>query len=258
MIRMTINGKPVTAEPGEMLLAVIKRAGIDIPSTCDHPAVEPYGACRLCSVEITRPEWDGWKKQVTSCLYPVEDNLIVYTHTPELIETRKTILDLFLARCPNAKLIQDMAAEYGLTRTSYQEIPDGDDCILCGLCTRVCDTMGFHAISSVGRGHGKEIAPPLGEAPPDCVGCLACAQICPTDFIKYTDDGRTRKIWGREFELVRCEKTGLGVVTKEFAEHLSKTRNIPIEYFSRNDATHRQETANSMGRVTQWSREEEA
>ncbi len=257
MVTLTINGKLVQAQEGEMLLAVIERQKIDIPSTCNHKAVEPFGACRLCTVEISNPKWPGWKKHVTSCLYPVEEGLVVSTHAPDVIELRKTLLDLMLARSPKAKLVQDMAAEYGVSKTSYEEVPDGNDCILCGLCVRVCDQMGFHAISSVGRGHGKEIAPPLNEPPPDCVGCLACAQICPTNFIEYTDSGKTRKIWGKKFKLLTCEKTGQPTITKEFAEYLSKNRDIPEEYFKHNDLTHRKELAATMGKISQWQREEE-
>jgi len=257
MISLTINGKLTTADEGEMLLAVIRRQGIYVPALCHHEAVEPCGSCRLCTVEITKAEWDGWKNHVTSCLYPVEEGLIVTTHSPEVIEMRKTILDLYLARSPHAKLIQDMAAEYGITKTSYEEVPDGDDCILCGLCTRVCDEMGFHAISTVGRGHGKEVAPPLHEPPPDCVGCTSCAQVCPTNFIKFTDENGTRTIWGREFEMIKCETSGRYTITKEFAEHLSKKRGIPEEYFKRDDLTHRTELAKTMGKVAQWDRQEE-
>ena len=84
MVSLTINGKLVQAKEDEMLLSVIKRMGIDVPSTCNHKAVEPFGACRLCTVEITRPEWDGWKKHVTSCLYPVEEGLIVVHGAPHI------------------------------------------------------------------------------------------------------------------------------------------------------------------------------
>lgn len=258
MVTLTINGKLVRATENEMLLAVIEREGIDIPSTCNHKAVEPYGGCRLCTVEITRKEWEGWKKHVTSCLYPVEEGLIVSTHTEQVIELRKTILDLYLARSPKARYVQDLAAEYGITQTSFEEVPDGDDCILCALCTRVCDEMGFHAISTVDRGHGKEVAPPLHKAPPACVGCLACAQICPTNFIKYTDTGDTRTIWGRTFEMLKCEQTGRPTITKAFAEFLSKNREIPSEYFKLGDQSHREETSRTMGRIALWQRQEKA
>ncbi len=257
MVHLTINGRVVQAREGEMLLAVIRREGIDVPSICHHEAVEPFGACRLCTVEITREEWKGWKNYVTSCLYPVADGLIVNTHSEPVMDIRKTLLDLQLARHPNTPEIQKMAAEFDVTKTSYQEVPEGDDCILCALCTRICDHMGFAAISTVGRGHGKKVAPPLDEPPPDCIGCLACAQCCPTNFIKYTEEGARRTIWGKKFELITCSKCGKPTLTHEFADSLNKTRNIPREYFDVCDDCHRKEIALTMGRISQWSREEE-
>jgi bidirectional [NiFe] hydrogenase diaphorase subunit len=257
MVSLIINGKPVQADEGEMLLAIIRRQKIDIPALCDHPAVEPYGACRLCMVEITKNEWDGWTNHVTSCLYPVEQDLIVQTDTPKLRELRQTLIDLHLARNPHTPLIQKMALEYGLTQTSYQVVPEPDDCILCGLCTRICDEMGFSAISSVNRGHGKEIAPPLGEAPPDCVGCLACALNCPTDFIKFTDDGKTRKIWGKKFKLIKCNQTGQATITEEFADYLVNHRGLNPDYFRVGDEAHRRELALTMGKIAHWGREDE-
>ena len=239
-----------------MLLGVLRREKIDIPALCHHEAVEPYGGCRLCTVEITKPEWDGWKNKVTSCLYPVADGLIIQTHSPQVIELRKTILDLYLARCPEAKLIQDLAAEYGVTQTSYQTVPEPNDCILCGICTRICDTMGFNAISTVNRGHGKEIAPPLNEPPESCVGCLACALNCPTHYIKCKDVGGTSEIWGKKFELIRCEQTGQPTITREFADYLIANRNVNADYFKINDDAHRKETALGLGKIAQWSREE--
>ncbi len=258
MVTLTINGKVVRAEEGEMLLAVIKRQGIDIPALCQHDAVEPYGACRLCMVEITKESWNGWKNHVTSCLYPVEQDLIVNTHSETVQELRRTILDMMLARNPETPLIQQLAADHGVTKTSFEPVPEPNDCILCGICTRICDTMGFHAISSVNRGHGKEIAPPLHQPPPDCVGCLACALNCPTNFIKFTDNGRERVIWDKKFELILCEKTGQAGITREFADYLIRHRDIPPEYFKVNDESHRKELAATMGAISQWGQEEES
>lgn len=254
-VMITINGKPVRATAGEYLLGVLRREKIDVPALCHHESVEPYGGCRLCTVEITKAEWKGWKDYVVSCLYPVAAGLIVQTHAPEVIELRKTLLDLYLARHPQTKLIQDMAAEYGVTQTSYQTVPEPNDCILCGLCVRICDRMGFAAISAVNRGHGREIAPPLHEAPPDCVGCLACALNCPTNYIKYEDAGFKRTIWKKTFELLRDGKTGAPTITREFAEYLIKHRNIEADYFKRNDESHRKETALNLGKIVQWNRE---
>jgi NADH dehydrogenase/NADH:ubiquinone oxidoreductase subunit G len=255
MVKLTVNGKVVQANEGEMLLAAIRREHIDVPALCHHEAVEPYGGCRLCMVEITREDWDGWTKQVTSCLYPVEEGLIVTTHSAGVIELRKTIIDLYLARSPKSAVIIKLAAEYGLTQTSYEVVIDGNDCILCGLCTRVCDTLGFSAIAAVGRGHGKEIAPPLNQAPPDCTGCLSCAKVCPTGFIKFEKSESSLEIWGKQFDMIPCGKCGKTTVTREFAEHLSRKRDIPMSYFETCDDCHRGETALTMGRISNWSRE---
>jgi len=248
----------VQAEEGEMLLAVIRRMGIDIPALCHHEAVEPFGACRLCTVEITKESWNGWKNYVTSCLYPVEQDLIVHTHSAKVIELRKTLIDLLLARCPGSPEIREMAAQYGVNETSYEPVVNGDNCILCGLCTRICSRLGFNAISTVGRGHTKEVAPPMKEAPPDCVGCLSCALNCPTHVIKFTDVNGKRTIWGKTFELLTCKECGATTITREFAEALSERRGIPMEYFEKCDACHRKELSLTMGAVVGWAREEQS
>ncbi len=255
MVRLTINGKVVKASEGEMLLTVIRREQIDVPALCHHEAVEPFGACRLCIVEITRNEWKGWCDYVTSCLYPVAEGLIVNTHAPKVNELRKTILDLYLARHPKCPEIIELAGEYGVTQTSYETVADGDNCILCALCTRICDRMGFHAISTVGRGHGKEVAAPLREAPPDCTGCLSCAKNCPTNFIEYKIKKGSLTIWDRKFELLVCTRCGKETITREFAEYLAGNRDIPADYFEICDDCHRKELAATMGRIASWERE---
>ncbi len=247
MAQITINGKVVKAREDEMLLDVIKKQGIDISALCAHDAIEPTGNCRLCMVEITRTEWDGWKKHVTSCLYPVEDGLIVNTHTAELQEIRKTILDLQLARCPNSEVIQRMAAEYGVHETSYVANVESDNCIMCYACTRICEVLGKSAISAVMRGNKKVIAPPFGEEPADCIGCLACAQICPTDVIPYEDKDGIRTIWKKKFELIACKNCGKTILTRDFADYLIEQRNIPKEYFETCDDCKRMELAKKMG-----------
>jgi len=238
-----------------MLLAVIRRLGIDIPALCHHDAIEPSGSCRLCMVEITRPEWEGWTKHVTSCLYPVEDGLIVRTHTPKIEELRRTLLELFLANSPHATAIQELAKKHGVTQSSFDVNLDGDNCIMCYACTRVCAQLGRHAISAAGRGHDKFIATPLRELPVDCVGCLACAEICPTNFIEYRDDAAGRTIWEKRFEMIKCSSCGRKTITRAFAEYLHESRGIPMEYFETCDRCKRQDLAQKMGRVVIMAKE---
>jgi bidirectional [NiFe] hydrogenase diaphorase subunit len=255
MVHIQINGKVVKAQPGEMVLAVIRREGIDVPALCHHEAIEPCGACRLCMVEITKDEWKGWKRLVTSCLYPAEEGLIVNTHTLEVIEIRRTILDLYLARCPHSEVIGRMAETYGLYRTSFATIPEGDNCIMCYACTRICEVLGKSAISAVMRGHKKVISAPLGGEPPDCIGCLSCAQICPTDVIPWSDDGGVRTIWNKKFELLSCSRCGKTTITRDFADYLMAKRNLPKEYFTTCDDCKRTELSQKMGRLVDMAKE---
>ncbi len=243
MPTLTIDGKTVHAPHGTFLLAACRAAGIEIPTLCEHPAVEPYGGCRLCVVDVTRPEWNGWNKMVVACLFPVEDGIIVDTRSERVLETRRVVLDLLLARCPETPLIQALAGSYGVTKTSFVLNPEPTDCILCGLCTRICDRMGISAISSVDRGAGREIAPPFKEPPPDCVGCLACAEICPTNHIRYeASDGR-RRIWGKDFEMLRCPRCGRAHITVAQADFFAGKNGVPRSYFETCDACKRKELA---------------
>ncbi|NOZ02651.1 MAG: 2Fe-2S iron-sulfur cluster binding domain-containing protein [Deltaproteobacteria bacterium] len=229
------------------MLEAARQAGIRIPTLCHHEALEPYGGCRLCVVDVTRPEWDGWNKLVVACLYPVEDGLIVHTDTERVMETRRVVLDLLLARSPNTPLIRDLAREYGIDRTSYEVNPEPTDCILCGLCTRVCDHIGVSAISAANRGAGREIAPPFMEdAPPDCIGCLACAEVCPTDHITYTQTIGTRTIWGKTFEMLRCPECGRAHITREQAAFEARRNKVPESYFEYCDECKRKKTAGTI------------
>jgi bidirectional [NiFe] hydrogenase diaphorase subunit len=255
MVHIQINGMMVQAEKGEMLLPVIRRAGIDIPALCNHAALEPCGACRLCMVEITKESWNGWKKKVTSCLYPVEENLIVTTHGPEILELRKTIFELYLARCPESEVIRTLAQKHGVYETSFDTIPDADNCIMCYACTRVCEALGASAISAVDRGHRKVIAPPFKDVAVDCVGCLACAKICPTDCITWEDNEVSRTIWGKQFDMLTCSECGRPVITKEFAEFLVARRDLTMEHFDRCDECKRRAIANKMGELVRMAGE---
>ncbi len=142
MVRLTIDGRSIDAEKGRTILEVAREVGVEIPSLCYHPGVESFGACRLCVVEISKPGWNGGKDLVTSCLFPVEEDLIVDTRSEEVRENRKVVLDLQLARVPHSDVIRQLAAEYGVHDTSYEKREDADNCILCGLCVRVCEAVG--------------------------------------------------------------------------------------------------------------------
>jgi bidirectional [NiFe] hydrogenase diaphorase subunit len=246
MVTMTIDGKTVEAREGAFLLEAARNAGVHIPTLCHHEALEPWGGCRLCVVDITRPSWEGWRKLVVSCLYPAEDGLIVLTDTERVLATRMVVLDLLLARCPDTPLIQRLAREHGIERTSYQAAAEPTDCILCALCTRVCDHLGISAIATVGRGVGKEVAPPFAKAPPDCIGCLSCAEVCPTNFIPYETSNSGRTISKLFFQMVRCPSCGTAHITREQAAFFAGRNGVPASYFERCDACKRRELAGTF------------
>ncbi len=179
-ITLKIDGNEVNAKEGTSIFDAAKTVGIEIPTLCYHPALEPFGACRVCSVEITDNR--GRKKIVTSCNYPVSEGLIVDTKSEKVFRTRQMLLELLLARCPNAKRIQDLAREYGIEKPSFCVVDPEEDCILCGLCARVCEEkVGVSAINFANRGVEREVTAPYHTISDDCVGCGACAIVCPTD-----------------------------------------------------------------------------
>jgi coenzyme F420-reducing hydrogenase beta subunit len=179
-VTLQIDGKEIKAVEGATILEVARKVGIVIPTLCYISALSPFGACRLCSVEITDKR--GKKRLVTSCNYPVEDRLIVSTNSEKVLKTRKTLLELLLARCPNVKKVQDMAREYGVTEPKFWIEDYEEDCVLCGLCARTCaELVGVYAINFAKRGVKREVTTPYNQFSDDCIGCGACALVCPTN-----------------------------------------------------------------------------
>jgi heterodisulfide reductase subunit A len=184
-VSLEIDGKQVIAEEGKTILEAAKSSGIDIPTLCYHPALSPFGACRMCSVEITSR---GRKRIVTSCNYPVENGLIVDTKSPDVIAIRKMMSELLLARCPNVPVIKDLAAKYGIEKPRFKLGDENEKCILCGLCSRICEErIGVSAINFVGRGVNRKVQTPFqGTLDIDmdiCISCGSCATVCPTGAI---------------------------------------------------------------------------
>ena len=167
MITFTIDGMEVQGDKGQNVLQVALDRGFDIPHLCYHEQLEPYGACRLCLVEVTK---GSRTRLTTSCNYPVLEGIQVRTDTERVVRARKMVIELLVARCPDVPVIRDLAARYGVEETRFKE--DGDDCILCGLCERVCrEVVGVEAISFMGRGSGRKVGPPLEINPKTCIAC---------------------------------------------------------------------------------------
>ena len=159
-------------------------AGIYIPTLCYHEKLAPYGACRLCTVEISR---NKRTRLVTACVYPVEDGLVVKTASPKVIKVRKMLLELMLASAP-AKVIEDLALRYGVGKTRFEA--ERTMCILCGLCVRYCNEIKkANAIGFVGRGIERKVVFFPEIASTICASCRECFGLCPTGKIPSETDG---------------------------------------------------------------------
>ena len=174
-MEITLNGINVHVEEGWTILDAAKFYGANIPTLCHFEGLEPYGSCRLCTVEIGK---DDKSKLVVSCIYPVKEGLMVRTHSPRVVKARKMLVELLVARCPTSKVLQDLAAELGVTKVRFK--PKNDNCILCGLCVRICkEQMNAEAIGFVSRGVKRTITTPFNQKSEKCRTCGACQWICP-------------------------------------------------------------------------------
>lgn len=216
MVKLAINGTPVEIEEGSTILDAANKLGIRIPTLCFNPIVEAYAACRVCSVEVVRGKR---RRIVTACNYPVDEGIEVFTDTETVRALRRMVIELLMARVsPEVEVIQELAEEFGVEKPRFG-VGEGE-CILCGLCVRVCDEIvGTCAISFAGRGIEREVTTPFGVESEACIGCGACSFICPTGAIKLEE------LEGRE---VVHEDLRLGPAKAISVPFLQAVPNVPV------------------------------
>ena len=182
MISLKINGLDVKLEKGTTILEAAEFLGFPIPTLCHMEGLTPYGACRLCVVEIRQ----GSKyKLVSSCTYPIEEGLEVFTASSRVMKARKMILELLLASCPQSKIIQDLASKFEVRQQRFKQ--EHEDCILCGKCVRYCEEqMVAKAIGFQGRGQTRTISTPFGIPSDVCRLCGGCMFVCPACQLRCT------------------------------------------------------------------------
>jgi bidirectional [NiFe] hydrogenase diaphorase subunit len=220
MLHMVIDGQEIEVEASRTVLEAAREHGIYIPTLCYHEAMEPFGACRVCVVEV---EAGRGRQLVASCAYPCTDGLIVHTNSDAVLQSRRITVELLMASSAHVPIIRQLADELGVSQPRFTM--ESNDCILCGLCVRAChEIVGVGAISLIERGIEKKVSPPFRIASNVCIECGTCVLVCPTGAITLADiTGGTRTVhsWKSEFEAIDCRVCGHHYLAPQFADHAS-------------------------------------
>jgi len=233
-LSIQIDGKTCTCTKGEYLLDVAKRHGIFIPTLCHHPGLAGIGSCRVCICEVIAR---GKSQVVTACIYPVESPIEVFTNNERIKEQRGVILALLAHLAPASQIISQMADFRGVDLPRLANLPNGQKCILCGRCTLACEQLGSGAIAKVGRGVTKAIATPYDQPTPECLGCTACAQVCPTGQISYEQTPDSVTIWGKTFAYLHCSCCGTPFATQEQYQYALSQRPLALGEATQKDSS---------------------
>ena len=182
MTSIVINGLPIQLEAGTTILEAAQFLGFPIPTLCHMEGLSPYGACRLCLVEVGEGDFS---KLVTACTFPISEGLRVRTSSARVVKARKMVIELLLASCPESKTIQDLASAHDVRQQRFRQ--EHEDCILCGRCTRMCEEqMMAKAIGFRGRGQERSVGTPFDEASRQCRLCGGCQFVCPVCELRCT------------------------------------------------------------------------
>jgi len=202
---ITLNDRSIEVSNGETILEVATRENVTIPTLCHHENLEAHGGCRLCIVEARMGKRT---KMVTACNYEVWEGLEILTDSPRVERNRRMTAELLLARCPDVPMLKELASGYGIEKPRFgphvtQAEGTGSDCILCGLCVRICrERMKASVTDFVGRGIEMAVDTPYHRGSEVCLSCGACEHVCPTGSIRLsTVYPAPPKIRSSEFDL---------------------------------------------------------
>jgi bidirectional [NiFe] hydrogenase diaphorase subunit len=234
MPTVTMDGLKIEVANESTILDAAGKAGVWIPTLCHHPAVSPPATCRLCLVELDR---GGRKQLVTACNYPVRDDIVVNVSSDNAVKARRGVMELLLARSPESEPLRELAGRMGVETSPHPKVTESQrDCILCGLCTAVCEEIiGKSAIGFAGRGVERVVAAPFRQPSGDCIGCGACAFVCPVGTIRTRIHEDTGEIEISPFKsrvkLLVCGECGERLVSEPLGGDILKKTKIDWDEF---------------------------
>jgi NADH-quinone oxidoreductase subunit G len=231
LVKLTIDGRPIQAPAGMLVIDAAKAAGIEVPAFCYYEGLTLQAACRMCLVEVEK-----MPKLMTACTLPVAEGMVVRTETPQVANARKYTLEFLLTNhpldCPVCDKggeceLQDMVFRYGAGESRFTEEKvhtpekqfspvvffDAPRCILCFRCVRICaEGMGVGALGIINRGVVSEIAPNHGDHL-ECDECGACIDICPVGALTSGIYRYKTRPWEMEHVGTICTHCGDGCKT---------------------------------------------
>jgi bidirectional [NiFe] hydrogenase diaphorase subunit len=179
-ISLQIDGSNVAAREDITILRAAQTAGISIPTVCHHEKLQPFGGCRLCTVEA---DAGGRTNLVAACMYPVQKDMVVRTRSAQIDKIRKVLTEQLLAYAPESDVLQTLAREYQADKDRFAKEPSF--CILCGLCVRYCaEIKQKNAVGFVDRGPSRQISFIPEIAARECWDCKECFPLCPTSALQ--------------------------------------------------------------------------
>jgi len=226
MVNIIIDGRKIKAKEGSAILENAEELKIEIPTLCHHKELSPFGACRLCTLEVkTNGKW----KMTTSCDTAVDQGMEIRTDSDKVRESRRLSAQLLYYKYPTTAVVRDIARKLGV-EVSEDAKAEGHDCILCGLCVRACrEIVDAGALTFQDRGLGRDIDEPRIEFDPKlCIGCGSCAYVCPTGYVKMEAVEDKRIIWDKVFKMVACKVCGKYFAPWDQLEYISKKTGVPL------------------------------